>query len=132
MKKYEGDLWIDEQEDGTINIGFIQSFIDRAMNECFHVIQADTQRVDKDGPMLVIETNSSLESIKAPITGHIHFFNQKARNFPDKLKEADVIMTLMPPGVKKKVPATEVEKWPWEQIGIDDFVVLPQQPVRGI
>jgi len=96
MKQVQGDIWVDEQADGTINIGFVQSFINRRMAECFHVIQADTRSVDKGGPMLVIESNDSLESIKAPITGNVAYFNPRARNFPDRLTEQDIIMTLNP------------------------------------
>jgi len=102
MKQVQGDIWIDEQEDGTINIGFVQAFINRKMNECFHVLQADTRRVEQEGAMLVIETNDALESIKAPITGQVSYFNSKARNFPDRLTQEDIILTLVPPNVKKK------------------------------
>ena len=94
MKQFKDDIWIDEREDGTINIGFRQDFIDRKLMECFHIVQADSKQVQENGPMFVIETNNSLESVKAPCTGRIIAFNSKARNFPDKLNENDVIMTL--------------------------------------
>src|ERR1700740_2728435 len=94
MKQFKEDIWGDEGEEGIINIGFRQDFIDRKLMECFHIVQADSRQVQENGPMFVIETNDSLESVKAPCTGRIIAFNSKARNFPDKLNENDVIMTL--------------------------------------
>lgn len=136
MKQYLKDIWTEEVKDGTINIGFTQQFIDQNMNECFHVIQADTKQVTKDGPLLVLETNSCLESIKAPITGHVHFFNQKALNFPDKLTEADVIITLSSTEKKKEVkPRQEVyqhifEEWEAIQpVDMRNGIIQPQRPV---
>lgn len=125
MKQYRDEIWVDEQADGTINIGFSQSFINRKMAECFHVIQADTRKVEADGPLLVIESNDMLESLKSPTTGKVIYFNSKARNFPDKLTEEDVIISVMPPKADPRVQREVVrplDQW-YNDLGfnIDDL-----------
>lgn len=82
-----------------VNIGFTRVFIDQKMMECFHVVQADVKNLMDKGPMLVIETNDGLESIKSPVTGTVRYFNPKARNFPDRLTEEDIIITVLPKGI---------------------------------
>ena len=103
MKTFTEEVWFETNKDGTISVGFTQDYIRRKMPECFHVVQADVKNVSKDTPMLVIETNDCLESVKAPITGRVKYFNHKARDFPDQLKEDDVILTVAPPGVAEEV-----------------------------
>lgn len=110
MKNFLDEIWWETNKDGTVSIGFTQSFIARKMAECFHVIPANTKRVEKDEPMLVLETNDALESVKAPVSGKVNHFASKARNFPDRLKESDVILTLMPPEVEAKMKQARVEK----------------------
>ena len=109
MKTYTEEMWYETNKDGTVSMGFTQAYINRKMPECFHVLQANVKNVNKDSPMLVVETNDSLESIKAPITGVVRHFNHKARDFPDQLKEADVILMVAPPGIGEAVPAKSVE-----------------------
>lgn len=111
MKQFEEFIWTEKQENGTINIGFTQQFINRKMAECFHVLQADVRKIDKDGPLFVIETNEALESIKSPITGSVSYYNNKALNFPDRLKENDIIMTLIPPGVTLEKNKEKIERY---------------------
>jgi Glycine cleavage H-protein len=109
MKTIIGNIWTEVKESGLVKVGFTQQFIEQRLGECFHVMQADVRQVKKGEPMLVIETTDGLESLKAPLSGSIHFFNVKARNFPDRLNEEDLIMELLPDGVvlpvvkKKKV-----------------------------
>lgn len=99
MKTIVGNLWTEEGKDGRVNIGFTRNFIEERLGECFHVLQADMQVVRKGGPLMVIETNDGLESLKSPLTGSILVFNAKARNFPDRLTEEDNIMEILPEGV---------------------------------
>jgi len=99
MKKNIGFVWTEEKSDGRVNIGFTRAFIDSKLMECFACVQADAFNLFEGGPMLVIETNDGLESLKSPITGTITNFNAKARNFPDRLTEDDVILTVLPKGV---------------------------------
>ena len=90
--------------------------------------------------MLVVETNDSLESVRAPITGQVKYFNHKARDFPDQLKETDVILTVAPPEMKVEGMVNK-----WEEIydarlaqmdarqveEIQNIWAIPQAP-RGV
>lgn len=103
MKVDHNFVWSQQHDDKTITIGFTKKAIEELLPECFHVMQADSQNIREKGPMLVLETNDGLESIKAPFAGRISYFNSKARNYPDKLTEDDTILTLAPVGSKPEV-----------------------------
>lgn len=109
MKEYRDEFWYETNKDGTVSIGFTTDFIRKKMPECFHILQADTKNLKENDPMLVLETNDSLESIKSPVTGRVKWFNSNARNFPDQIKESDVILTVEPPGIKKEVPPSQFD-----------------------
>lgn len=100
MKIMRDQVWTEEVKSGELNVGFTQRFINDKLPECFHVLQADSTHLFEGSPMLVIETNDGLESIKSPITGTVIMFNAKARNFPDRITEEDVILTVVPKGIK--------------------------------
>ncbi len=107
MKKVLGDIWIEEiPENGEIHCGFVQQFIDENLAECFHIVPADIAKTHKENPMLVVETNTGLQSINAPIDGHILFFNDKARDFPEQLVEEDVVLGILTIEEYKKRRAT--------------------------
>ena len=127
MKEYKEHIWIDTNKDGTVCVGLTQNFIETKLQECFHIMQADAQYLKKDGPMLVVETNDGLSSLKSPVTGRIIGFNDRARNFPDKLKEEDAILTILPDGVK--LPATKVKEKPAEAIQQFDLNWLNEPPI---
>jgi glycine cleavage system H lipoate-binding protein len=99
MKFTKGSLWYEKQSDGTVHIGFTQAFITQAMEECFHVLPADYRNLFENKAALVIESNDGVKSLKSPVTGTIVEFNTKARNFPDRLTEDDVILKVRPQGV---------------------------------
>lgn len=101
-----GLIWSEDHADKSITIGFTQTCIDQQLQECFHVLPAETKEVREKGPLLVLETNDGLQSIKAPFAGRVSYFNPKARNFPDRIKESETIVTLVPKGaeVKKEPP----------------------------
>lgn len=136
MKEFTGDLWQEREPDGRIKIGFAKRYIDDVLGECFHVMQADTREVKKGGPLMVIETNDGLTSLKSPLTGTILNFNSKARNFPDRLSEDDVIMEVVPEGVKiaakekVKKPETGTGNWLNLQDVFQVNVDLFNQPVQ--
>lgn len=104
MKEKHGCLWVETNEDGTVNIGLTRDYIKQKLSDCFHIIQADSFAMVKNEPMFVVETIDDLECIDAPIDGKIMKFNTKAQDFPDKLTEEDVIIQLCPPGVKMSQP----------------------------
>lgn len=105
-KTIHGLIWSNQHADGTITIGFTNECINSALQECFHVLPAETKAVSQKGPLLVLETNDGLQTIKAPFAGKVTYFNPKARNFPDRLKETETIVTLAPPGAKVPNPKT--------------------------
>jgi glycine cleavage system H lipoate-binding protein len=104
MKEYSGGLWTETAPSGVVRLGFSKVFIEQKLGECFHVMQADSKNVKEGEPLLVLETNDGLESLKSPITGTILHFNSKARNFPDRLTEEDNILEVLPEGVKAPKP----------------------------
>lgn len=117
MKTFSGNVWTETDKVGVVSIGLRQSYLEEKMQECFHILQADALNLKRGGPMMVIETNDGLESLKSPLTGRITFFNDKARNFPDRLVEDDVIFTVLPEGVKpvevkkKAIPKPKFVDW---------------------
>lgn len=114
MKKYHRYIWSEEMKNGTINIGFTREYIDLTLAECFHITQASSFFVNEGKPLLTIETNEGLKVIKSPVTGTITLFSTEARDFPDKLKENDVVMTINPKTevkpAKAAAPKTQ-EQW---------------------
>ena len=106
MKKYQRYMWTEEMQSGTINIGFTREYIDLMLNECFHITQAQMYLVTEGKPMLTIETNEGLKVLLAPCTGVVASFSSKARDFPDKLTEEDVVLVILP---KKEVKAAKAK-----------------------
>jgi hypothetical protein len=121
------NIWTEDEKDGLVKVGFTRRFIDNVLMECFHIVQADIKNLYEGGPMLVVETNDGLESIKSPYTGTVHYFNPKARNFPDRLTEEDTIMTILPKGIvlpERKKAAVKKEPEPTAQ-GFNQWVNFP-------
>lgn len=114
MKQVSGNLWFTTEKDET-RIGFTRSFIAERLSECFHVLPADTKNVKEKGPLLVLETNDGLEPVCSPVTGRLTYFNEKARNFPDRLTEEDCIVSLSSKELKKIAPMPRIN---------DDFVIV--------
>lgn len=108
-----GLIWSEDHADKSITIGFTQRCITEKLQECFHVLPADASEVREKGPLLVLETNDGLQSIKTPVAGKVAYFNPKARNFPDKLTDSDTIVTLFPKGyvAPPKAAAKKVNPW---------------------
>lgn len=111
-KQFHGDDIWSHEVNGTINIGFMQSFIDRILGECYHITQSSLELVTKNKAMLTIETNEGLKVIRSPVTGTVVYFNNTARDFPDRLTEETVVITIRPkqvvvPRVDAKVSITK-------------------------
>jgi glycine cleavage system H lipoate-binding protein len=101
MKSVLGNIWTDDKN-GKVSVGFTKEYIDESLAECFHILPADTRSIKKENPLLVVETNNGLESICSPVSGKILFFSDKAKNFPDKLTDEDVIVEIELEGTKTK------------------------------
>lgn len=108
-KQYDGNIWTETDSRGVVKIGFSRTYIDQQLMECFHVMQADRSVARKGLPIMVLETNDGTARIKSPVSGRILTFNDKARNFPDRLSEEDVIMEVLPEGVKLEPTKKKVE-----------------------
>jgi glycine cleavage system H lipoate-binding protein len=100
MKTFvDGSIWTETDARGVEQIGFRQSYIEQVLGECFHVVQADTRKARKGCPLMVLETNDGTSRVRSPVTGTILMFSDKARNFPDRLTEDDVIVEVLPEGM---------------------------------
>lgn len=100
MKQFDGNIWTDTDSRGVVQIGFTKAYIENQLGECFHVMQADRSTARRGQPIMVLETNDGTSRIKSPVSGRIIKFNGKAMDFPDRLSEEDVIMEVLPEGVK--------------------------------
>jgi glycine cleavage system H lipoate-binding protein len=75
-----------------VTIGLTRSFLD-TLDECWHILPGGST-IKAKAPLMTIETNDSLVSILSPVAGSFVDFNPNATNFPDKLTENDVVMTI--------------------------------------
>jgi hypothetical protein len=117
MRESLGNIWTETDSRGVMRIGFSREYIETKLGECFHVMQADIKFARKGQPLLVLETNDACEKIKSPLTGTILMFNGKAANYPDRLTDEDVIVEVLPEGVKlpetkKFKPEDVAATWP--------------------
>lgn len=86
-------IWY-KQEGKHLKIGFTEQFLP-TVHEAWHVLPTTTKaKVREKSPLMAIETNDALFTIFAPSTGRVIKFNDKARDFPDRLSADDVILTL--------------------------------------
>ena len=120
-KVYMDDIWVQEGK-GTVDIGFTQLFIDRILGECYHITQASSVMMTKDRAMLTIETNEGLKVIRSPVTGTVSYFNTHARDFPDRLTEDSVVISIKPKTIVVGVEKKEVKKPSSHHVFLDDFI----------
>lgn len=115
MKTFNGNIWTETDDRGVVKIGFSRAYIEQQLGECFHVMQADRRVARQGQPIMVLETNDGTSRIKSPLNGRIIKFNNKAMDFPDRLSEDDVILEVLPDGVKlpetKAKPKVEYKTW---------------------
>jgi hypothetical protein len=97
-------VWFKEVNDGVINIGFTQDFLN-SLDMCWHIMPASNVQFKKKSPLFTIETDDSLISVLSPVDGYYSNFNPKAQNFPDKIKASDTILTV----VRDKQPSVAVD-----------------------
>lgn len=94
------------QQDGEqIKIGLTRSFLD-TLDECWHILPGG-RSVKAKAPLMTVETNDSLVSILSPVAGNLFNWNERATNFPDKLTEDDVVLTLTTARVAEAAPPTD-------------------------
>lgn len=101
----KNQIWFEKDGD-IVRVGFTNNFLAQ-MDECWHILPAGKQVKEKD-PLMAVETNDGLLSIRSPATGYIMDFSDKAMNFPDKLTAEDVVVCVN--GGKKPAEAAKIKK----------------------
>lgn len=82
------------QNGEVVQLGFTKSFID-SLDQCWHILPANTEQVKKKSPLFVVETSDAMISIMSPLEGYVRMYNEVAHDFPDQLTENTVIMELV-------------------------------------
>lgn len=97
------------KDKGTIQVGFNKSFL-RELSEgsCWHIMPANNRRVKEKLPLLTVESSDELVSIPSPVSANVYSFSDKARNFPEKLNEDDVVIELRESDTKSKAKVADV------------------------
>lgn len=111
MKKIDAknQLWYIENG-SLVQVGLTRSFLD-ILDECWHIFPANTTSITAKAPLLTVETNDGLVSLASPVTGHVVNWDMKAANFPDKLTEDDIILTLSTDKKTKQVEPINPMSW---------------------
>lgn len=125
MKQKIGSIWTEEMPNKAIQIGFTNEFIQQILSECFHVVLTNPTIVTKGKSMFTIETNDGLETIKSPVTGTVQLFNDRARDFPDRMREDDVVLLVFPKSVVVPQPKIKTSE---HQMYEDFLQEIRQQP----
>ncbi len=113
MAKVVDDLnqiWV-EKDGEAVKIGFTRDFLQQ-LDQCWHILPAHNKRFKRKMPLMTVETNDGLVSILSPVDGFLKSFDQKAQNFPDRLKEDDVILHITSKEevkAKKQAPTLEAQ-----------------------
>ena len=85
-------IWY-EQDGKQVKVGLTRNFLD-TLDECWHILPANTRAIKAKSPLMTVETNDSLVSVLSPVSGNVVRWETRATNFPDQLTENDVIMVL--------------------------------------
>lgn len=101
----KNQIW-HEVDGPKIRIGLTNSFLG-TLEECWHILPAGEGTFKKLSPLMTIETNDCLVSILSPVSGNFLNWNTTAANFPDRLTENDVVLTLTSEKVAKAAPPQE-------------------------
>ncbi len=124
MRKVDAKNQIWYTQDGeVVKLGLTKSFID-SLDQCWHILPANTEQVRKKSPLFVVETNDSMISIMSPLEGYVNMYNMDAQDFPDRLDENTVLMELV-----SNEPVRQVV--PPDGLRFDDFIRAPEPLVWG-
>lgn len=85
-------IWYEKNGEVT-NIGFTNEFLN-TLDQCWHILPSNLEKFKVKSPLLTIETNDALLSIVSPVSGNFMEFSNKAQNFPNKLTENDVVLSI--------------------------------------
>jgi hypothetical protein len=125
---HKNQIWF-EQQDNVVKVGFTKSFLEK-LEQCWHILPANMGRFREHSPLMVIETNDALISVKSPVSANFSQWSDKAQNFPDQLTEEDVVLEMYtgPAQRREQRPQAVVDEFQ-PQHGWDE--VAPAAP-RGV
>ncbi len=104
----KNQIWY-EQDGKYVRMGLTRSFLD-TLDECWHILPSNMTAIKMKAPLLTIESNDGLISLLSPVTGNLSNWDSKAANFPEKLTEEDVIVTLSSEAVEDPRGPTDAER----------------------
>jgi hypothetical protein len=103
---HKNQIWF-EQQDNVVKVGFTKSFLE-GLDQCWHILPANMGRFREHSPLMVIETNDALVSVKSPVSAHFSQWSDKAQNFPDQLTEDDVVLEIYTGPAQRREPQPRV------------------------
>jgi glycine cleavage system H lipoate-binding protein len=133
----KNQLWYHTHKNGKTDVGFTEDFLASCIRDCWHITPAAKRSIKERSPLITVETNDSQFTVTSPIGGDVLSFSDNAMNFPDKLKESDVICVLGETSsrLKAKVvfndPATEFFANTWRTAQPMNWDVPPPAPVAA-
>lgn len=122
-----GQIWYETSGENT-KIGLTRSFLD-TLDECWHILPPASRQIRMRAPLFTVETNDSLVSVLSPVAGNFLNWNERATNFPDKLRDTDVIIELTSKALPEPVvPPVDDTQHEWErQWGIENNGGMPMR-----
>jgi hypothetical protein len=103
-------IWY-ETSDEVTRIGLTASFLEQ-LDQCWHILPPSARQIRMKAPLFTVETNDSLVSVLSPVAGNFLNWNDRATNFPDKLRDTDVIIELTSKVIPEPVapPVTDPQR----------------------
>lgn len=101
----QNQIWF-EKDGKIVRLGLTRNFLE-TLTECWHILPSNMKKIKQKAPLLTIESNDGLISLLSPVTGYLQNWDNKAANFPEKLTEADVIVTLTSEEAVAKPPQAQ-------------------------
>ncbi len=124
----KNQIWF-EKEGKVVRLGLTRNFLD-TLTECWHILPSNMKQIKQRAPLLTIESNDGLISLLSPVTGNLQNWDNKAANFPEKLTEDDVIVTLTSDVVEKAMSPTLEERQAAVR-RLAEAGIAPPQPPRA-
>lgn len=109
----QNQIWF-EKDGKIVRLGLTRNFLE-TLTECWHILPSNMKKIKQKAPLLTIESNDGLISLLSPVTGYLQNWDNKAANFPEKLTEADVIVTLTSEEAIAKPPQVQDRADTWEE-----------------
>ncbi len=127
----KNQIWF-EKDGKVIRLGLTRNFLE-TLTECWHILPSNMKQIKQKAPLLTIESNDGLISLLSPVTGNLYNWDNKAANFPEKLTEEDVIVTLTSEEIVSKGtgPTLEAREAARQRLMEQGIITAPAQAVFG-